>query len=78
MRLFRRRRARVAFCGLLLALTLFESSFAADSRKNEPLAEVNGETITTKDFENALGAKLAKLEEQIYDLKRPERDSLVA
>ena len=67
----------MAFYCLLLALTLHGSSFAADSSRNEPLAEVNGETITAEDLNRALGAKLAKLEEQIYDLKRRELDSLI-
>jgi protein-disulfide isomerase len=70
-------RATSAFCGLIFALTLSGSSFGADSSKNEPLAEVNGEVITAKDLESVLGAKLAKLEEQIYDLKRRELDSLI-
>ena len=51
---------------------------AAAPRAIEPVAEVNGEAITTKDLESALGTKLAKLEEQIYDLKREELDSLIA
>jgi protein-disulfide isomerase len=42
------------------------------------LAEVNGEAITATDVERALGAKLSKLEEQIYNLKRQELDSLIA
>ena len=46
-------RATAAFCGLLFALTLNGSSFAADSGKNEPLAEVNGEVITAKELEGA-------------------------
>jgi protein-disulfide isomerase len=71
-------RVRVAFCGFIFGLTLNGSSFAADSSKNEPLAEVNGEIITAKDLEGALGARLSKLEEQIYDLKRRELDSLIA
>jgi protein-disulfide isomerase len=70
-------RATPAFCGLIFALTFSGSSFGADSGKNEPLADVNGEVITTKDLEGALGARLAKLEEQIYDLKRRELDSLI-
>jgi len=41
------------------------------------LAEVNGEAITTEELNRALGAKLAKFEEQIYDLKRRELDSLI-
>ena len=70
-------RVRVAFCGLIFTLTLSGSSFGADSSKNEPLAEVNGEAITTEELNRALGAKLAKFEEQIYDLKRRELDSLI-
>jgi hypothetical protein len=63
---------------LLLVLVLALPSLAAEPTVTEPLAEVNGETITTKDLESRLGAKLAKLEEQIYDLKRQELDSLIA
>src|SRR5262245_6018545 len=63
---------------LILGLTLTGLSFAADPQAAEPLAEVNGETITAKDLEGALGAKLSKLEEQIYDLKSRELDSLIA
>jgi protein-disulfide isomerase len=70
-------RAKAAFCGLIFAFTLNGSSFGADAGKNEPLADVNGEVITAKDLEGALGAKLSKLEEQIYDLKRQELDSLI-
>jgi protein-disulfide isomerase len=71
-------RAKAALCGLIFALTVNGSSFGADSGKNEPLAEVNGEAITAKDLEGALGARLSKLEEQIYDLKSRELDSLIA
>ncbi|HSE91616.1 MAG TPA: thioredoxin domain-containing protein [Candidatus Binatia bacterium] len=65
------------FCGVIFALTLNGSSFAADSSKNEPLAEVNGETITADELNRVLGARLSKLEEQIYDLKHQELDSLI-
>jgi protein-disulfide isomerase len=70
-------RATSALCGVIFALTLSGSSFGTDSSKSEPLAEVNGETITAEELDRALGAKLAKLEEQIYDLKRRELDSLI-
>ena len=46
--------------GLILALTLTGLSFAADPPGAEPLAEVNGETITVKDLEGALGARLSQ------------------
>jgi protein-disulfide isomerase len=70
--------AKAALRGLIFALALNGSSFGADSGKTEPLAEINGETITAKDLEDALGSRLSKLEEQIYDLKRRELDSLIA
>ncbi len=63
---------------VILALTLTELSFAADAPGVEPLAEVNGERITAEDLEGALGARLTKLEEQLYDLKSRELDSLIA
>jgi protein-disulfide isomerase len=69
---------KAALLGLIFALTLNGSSFGADSGKTEPLAEINGEAITVKDLEDALGSRLAKLEEQLYDLKRRELDSLIA
>jgi protein-disulfide isomerase len=73
----RQRGAGPLLYGLILGLTLTGLSFAAEPGA-EPLAEVNGETITVKDLEGALGARLSKLEEQIYDLKRQELDSLIA
>jgi protein-disulfide isomerase len=75
---FQNYRVGSSFCALLLVLVLALPSLAAEPTVTEPLAEVNGETITTKDLESRLGAKLAKLEEQIYDLKRQELDSLIA
>ena len=74
----RQRGAGPLLSGLILGLTVTGLSFAADPSGAEPLAEVNGETITAKDLEGALGARLSKLEEQIYDLKRQELDSLIA
>ncbi len=41
------------------------------------LAEINGETITTKDLEHTLGTKLAQYEEQIHALKRDKLNSLI-
>ena len=51
---------------------------AAQANATEPLAEVNGEIITTDEWNRALGARLSKLEEQIYELKRRELASLIA
>ena len=44
----------------------------------EPLAEVNGEAITTDEVERALGAPLRRLEQQIYDLKRQKLEALIS
>src|SRR5215470_13498555 len=42
-----------------------------------PIAEVNGLAITTQDLDHALGVKLVQLEEQLFQLKRQELDSLI-
>jgi protein-disulfide isomerase len=77
-RRLQRRRVGFIFSGLILVGVLALPALAAETPVTEPIAEVNGEAITTKDLESALSVKLAKLEEQIYDLKRQELDSLIA
>jgi hypothetical protein len=57
-------------CGVLLALALDGSLVRAETTTMNVLAEINGETITAKDLEHRLGAKLAQYEEQIHALKR--------
>src|SRR5713226_6862394 len=64
--------------GLILAVALATPSVGAETAPTEPLAEVNGEAITAKEVERALGAKLSKLEEQIYSLKRQGLEALIA
>jgi protein-disulfide isomerase len=79
-----RRRCGFAGRGLVVAVVLvlavaFEVPLVlAETAATEPLAEVNGETITTAELERALGAKLSRLQEQIYDLKRQELEGLIA
>jgi len=63
---------------VLLAVALDMPPVLAQTPAPEPLAEVNGETITAAELERALGAKLSKLQEQIYDLKRQELEGLIA
>jgi protein-disulfide isomerase len=63
---------------LTLVLALGMPVAHAQAATSQTLAEVNGEAITAKDVEKSLGAKLSKLEEQIYTLKRGEIDALVA
>ena len=50
----------------------------AETKAAQPLAEITGGVITDADLERSLGAKLAKLEEQIYTLKRAELENLIA
>jgi protein-disulfide isomerase len=69
----------VAIVSLLFAAMVFYVPLAhAQNAKSEPVAEVNGEAITAKDLETVIGAKLGRLQEQIYNLKRRELDSLIA
>jgi len=66
-----RRRCGFASRGLVVAVVLvlavaFEVPLVlAETAATEPLAEVNGETITTAELERALGAKLCRLQEQL-------------
>ena len=62
----------------LTALVALALLFAADSpEKNSALAEVNGEVITAADLDRAVGPSLAKLQEQIYALKKEKLETLV-
>jgi protein-disulfide isomerase len=74
---FRRYRLDFSLYGLILSVAITLPLLAAETPAIDPIAEVNGEAITTQDVESALGAKLAKLEEEIYDLKRDKLDSLI-
>jgi protein-disulfide isomerase len=65
-------------CTLIVAVCLGVAAVAAQTTAAEPLAEVNGEVITTEDLERVIGAKLRQLEEQMYELKRRELEGLIA
>jgi len=43
----------------------------------EPLAEVHGQVITSEEVDRALGTSLARLQEQIYTLKRQKVEALI-
>jgi protein-disulfide isomerase len=78
---FRWRRRRLLSAGLvvlLLSLTLGAPGARGETAVAAPLAEVNGETITVKELEQAAGVRLARLEEQLYELKRRELEALIA
>jgi len=62
----------------LTALVALALLFAADSPdRKQPLAEVNGEVITAAELERAIGPSLAKLQEQIYALKKEKLEGLI-
>ncbi len=50
---------------------------ARRSAVGEPLAEVDGVAVTAQDVDKAIGAPLAKLQEQIYNLKRQKLEELI-
>jgi protein-disulfide isomerase len=72
------RRSVLLAVGSVLIVTLGILPAVAESAVNEPIADVNGEAITATELERNLGAKLSKLEEQIYSLKRDELENLIA
>ena len=47
------------------------------SAVGEPLAQVDGQAITSEEIEKALGAQLSKLQEQIYNLKRQKLEETI-
>jgi protein-disulfide isomerase len=68
----------VVACALFMASFGMPSVASGQTTTAKPLAEVNGELITSKELESSLGARLSKLEEQIYSLKRDELENLIA
>lgn len=72
-----------AACALLIGLAgpaVSGGSEARPDRKQAPepaLAEVDGQPITSNDVAKALGAPLARLEEQLYTMKRQKLDALI-
>jgi hypothetical protein len=67
-----------ALVGFVLAAVGGLPPVHAEVTATAPVAEVNGDPISAADLDRALGAKLRKLEEQIYDLKRTQLDALIA
>jgi protein-disulfide isomerase len=63
---------------LVVALLSARPSVGVEIAPAEPFAEVNGEAIAAEEVIRRLGMKLSQLEEQIYNLKRQELDSLIA
>lgn len=62
----------------LAALVVLAVLFAAETPdKNRALAEVNGEVITAAELDKVVGPSVAKLQEQIYKLRKEKLDDLV-
>ncbi|MGH7774783.1 MAG: SurA N-terminal domain-containing protein, partial [Candidatus Binatia bacterium] len=62
---------------LALFMVLALSVSADGAVANDKLAEVDGEVITTEQVEKPIGASLAKLQEQIYNLKRQRLEAMI-
>ena len=62
---------------LVLVIALSWPDAARTAPASEPLAEVNGEAITAEEIEQALGAQLRRLEQQIYDMKRQKLEAVI-
>src|SRR3989441_1662411 len=62
---------------LVLVIALSWPDAARPAPRSEPLAEVNGEVITAEEIEQALGAQLRRLEQQIYDMKRQKLEAVI-
>ncbi len=62
---------------LLLVLAALALLLAPGLASAEPLAEVDGQVITSEEVENALGAALTRLQEQLYTLKRQKVEALI-
>ncbi len=62
---------------LLLLLAALALPLAPSGASAEPLAEVDGQVITSEEVEKALSPSLARLREQIYTLKRQKLQALI-
>jgi protein-disulfide isomerase len=81
-RLGRRLGARPGLPLVVLVTTLALLSpvmFSAPPAAAPPavVAEVNGEAITAEEVERALGGRLQRLEEQVYELKRQQLEEMI-
>ena len=62
---------------LFLLLAALVLPLAPRAVSAEPLAEVDGQVITSEEVEKALGASLTRLQEQIYSLRRQKVEALI-
>src|SRR5437867_3599036 len=68
---------RVFLGALALLLAPIVPAAAETPTRSEPLAEVDGESITAAEVATAIGAPLRKLEEQIDALKRRKLEAMI-
>ena len=69
---------KAALFAALLGSLLSVVAFAADTPgARQPLAEVDGEAITADEIEKPIAGQIAKLQEQIYNLKRQRLDNAI-
>ena len=69
--------ARRAFSALAFVMALSVPGAGDAAPPSEPLAEVNGETITAAEIEQALGAQVRRLEQQVYEMKRQRLEAVI-
>src|SRR2546425_4131094 len=62
---------------LVLVIVLSWPDAARTAPGSEPLAEVSGEAITAAEIEQALGARLRRLEQQTYEMKRQKLEAMI-
>ncbi|HEV8344004.1 MAG TPA: SurA N-terminal domain-containing protein [Candidatus Binatia bacterium] len=67
----------ILLLSVFLALTFLTSGYAAAS-SHSVVAEVDGEVITAEQVEKPIGASLAKLQEEIHNLKRQRLEAIIA
>ena len=70
---------RAVIVGAILAAALTASAAAQSGGQSAsgPLASVNGKPISSAEVEKSIAADLAKLEDQIYELKKSRLDALI-
>src|SRR3989475_6239710 len=69
--------ARRAFSAVAFVIALSVPGAGDAAPTSEPLAEVNGETITAAEIEQALGAQVRRLEQQIYEMKHQRLEAVI-
>jgi protein-disulfide isomerase len=69
---------KIAFVGSVAVLSLI-AVFVIQRQQaaSEPLAEVDGVPVTAQEVDKAIGAPLAKLQEQIFNLKQQKLEELI-